>query len=332
MQLSGRIVASTGGSSLGGAGPLNLEAVLPQLTAAFAQPRVAAVALRVNSPGGSPVQASRLYNAVRDLRAKTGVPCYGASVPSLLPDACQPPRSATACLLTDPRPCLVHAAFAEDVCASGGYYVAAAADKIFVDESSLVGSIGVIAGSFSAQKLVQGWGLERRKHVAGPRKQEIGDPSLPEDPEAVERFKELLGSVHGAFIDAVRATRREAIAKVGAGEERVFSGEVFSGRQAVELGLADDVGYLPTILARELGDKDLEYKVFRARKTFPQWASGAPHIWANALVEAAEATAVRAGVSSSVLDGPIRAEFRAGESPAVMSAATVMAAVRELRA
>ena len=210
--------------------------------------------------------------------------------------------------------------------------LAAAADKIFVDESSLVGSIGVVAGSFSAQKLVQGWGLERRKHVAGPRKQEIGDPSLPEDPEAVERFKELLGSVHGAFIDAVRATRREAIAKVGAGEERVFSGEVFSGRQAVELGLADDVGYLPTILARELGDKDLEYKVFRARKTFPQWASGAPHIWANALVEAAEATAVRAGVSSSVLDGPIRAEFRAGESPAVMSAATVMAAVRELRA
>ena len=114
---------------------------------------------------------------------------------------------------------------------------------------------------------------------------------------------------------------------MGAGEERVFSGEVFSGRQAVELGLADDVGYLPTILARELGDKDLEYKVFRARKTFPQWASGAPHIWANALVEAAEAAAVRAGVSSSVLDGPIRAEFRAGESPAVMSAATVMAAV-----
>lgn len=246
-----------------------------QLEKAFEAPNVVAVALRINSPGGSPVQSSRLYTAIRELSAEKKVPVY---------------------------------AFTEDVAASGGYYIACAADKIYADDSSIVGSVGVVGGSFGFTDVLERWGLERRKYIAGARKQEI-DPTLPEDPAAVERLQGVLDSIHTAFKEAVLETRADALKAKGTEPDSVFTGEIFTGRQAEALGLVDGVGVSMTaVMKKEFGD-DVKFRNFPKARTLPQVLAGVPSIAASAWVDAV-AGAIESATDRSALQAPAQALYR----------------------
>jgi serine protease SohB len=178
---------------------------------------IKAVALQINSPGGSPVQSHLIYLRIRQLSAEKGVRVI---------------------------------AFAEDVAASGGYMIACAADEIVCDASSIVGSIGVVGGSFGFARLLDKIGIERRLYTSGERKAML-DPFLPEKTEDVERLKSVQREIHQDFIALVRERRG---ARLVASEVDLFSGEFWTGRKAVELGLADAVGDLRSTLRRRFGD------------------------------------------------------------------------------
>ena len=176
-----------------------------------------AVALEINSPGGSPVQSSLIGSRIRRLSEETGVPVY---------------------------------AFTEDVAASGGYWIASAADEVWADPSSILGSIGVISAGFGAHVLLQRQGIERRVHTAG-RSKSMLDPFRPESEEDVARLNRLLGQLHDTFIAHVRARRGARLAE----NPDLFTGEVWIGAAAVEQGLADGVGHLEPEMRRRFGDK-----------------------------------------------------------------------------
>jgi ClpP class serine protease len=142
-------------------------------------------------------------------------------------------------------------AFVEDVGASGGYMAACAADEIICDISSVVGSIGVVGGSFGFPKLMERLGIERRLYTAGEHKASL-DPFLPENPEDVERLKVLQTEIHQGFIDLVKQSRG---ARLKGPEKTLFSGEYWSGAKAIELGLADGIGDLRSTLRARFGDK-----------------------------------------------------------------------------
>ena len=139
-------------------------------------------------------------------------------------------------------------AFAEDVAASGGYMIACAADEIICDPSSIVGSIGVVGGSFGFARLMDKLGIERRLYTSGEHKAML-DPFLPENPEDVERLKSVQREIHEGFIDLVKQSRG---ARLKGPEKTLFSGEYWTGTKAIELGLADDIGDLRSIAARAL--------------------------------------------------------------------------------
>ncbi|HEV8027105.1 MAG TPA: S49 family peptidase [Stellaceae bacterium] len=196
---------------------LSLRRFAAAIERAFALRRLKAVALVVNSPGGSPAQSSLLFRRIRQLAEEHEVPVV---------------------------------AFAEDVAASGGYWLALAADEVFADETSLLGSIGVITASFGFTEALRKLGVQRRLYTAGDNKSML-DPFLTEDPKAVERLTVLQRDMHEAFKDLVRS-RRGARLK---GEESVlFSGEVFTGRRALELGLIDGIGDLRGVMRQRFGD------------------------------------------------------------------------------
>jgi signal peptide peptidase SppA len=196
---------------------LSLRRFASAIERAFALRRLKAVALVVNSPGGSPAQSSLLFRRIRQLAEEHEVPVV---------------------------------AFAEDVAASGGYWLALAADEVFADETSLLGSIGVITASFGFTEALRKLGVQRRLYTAGDNKSML-DPFLTEDPKAVERLTVLQRDMHEAFKDLVRS-RRGARLK---GEESVlFSGEVFTGRRALELGLIDGIGDLRGVMRQRFGD------------------------------------------------------------------------------
>ena len=176
-----------------------------------------AVALLINSPGGSPVQSHLIYRRIRALAAE------------------------------NKRPVI---AFAEDVAASGGYMIACAADEIICDPSSIVGSIGVVGGSFGFAKLMEKLGIERRLYTSGENKAML-DPFLPEKPEDVERLKAVQREIHEGFIDLVKGSRG---ARLKGPENTLFSGEYWTGSKAVELGLADGIGDLRSTLRERFGD------------------------------------------------------------------------------
>ena len=183
---------------------------------AFAPARLAAVALSVNSPGGSPVQSALIAKRIRDRAEERGVPVL---------------------------------AFAEDVAASGGYWLACAGDEIFADENSIVGSIGVIAAGFGFVDLIARHGIERRVHTAGARKGML-DPFRPENPEDVERLRAVQRDIHETFVSHVRERRGRRLK----GEDDIlFSGEFWSGRRAIELGLVDGLGDLRGVLRDRFG-------------------------------------------------------------------------------
>ncbi len=180
------------------------------LAAAFKDKHTKGVVLRINSPGGSPVQSGYINDEIRRLRAK-------------YPDI--------------PLHVVV-----QDLCASGGYYVAAAADRIFVDKASLVGSIGVIMGGFGFTGAMEKLGIDRRTYTAGDNKDFL-DPFAPENPAHKEHAKRMLEEIHQQFIKVVRSGRGKRLKE----SPEIFSGLVWTGERAVELGLADGFGSLDSV-------------------------------------------------------------------------------------
>src|SRR5216684_7378113 len=195
---------------------LNLAAVARPLERAFGMRRAQAVALVINSPGGSPVQSHLIYRRIRQLAAEKGRPVI---------------------------------AFTEDVAASGGYMIACAADEIICDASSIVGSIGVIGGSFGFTKLMDKLGIERRLYTSGEHKAML-DPFLPENPEDVERLKAVQREIHEGFIELVKQSRG---ARLKGPEKTLFSGEYWTGSKAIAFGLADAIGDLRSTLRERFG-------------------------------------------------------------------------------
>jgi len=196
---------------------LTLANVARVLERAFRMRRARAVALVINSPGGSAVQSHLIFRRIRELADDHSRPVI---------------------------------AFAEDVAASGGYMIACAADEIVCDAASIVGSIGVIGGSFGFAKLLDRIGIERRIYTAGEHKAML-DPFLPEKPEDVERLLAVQQEIHQGFIDLVKGSRG---ARLRGPEKTVFSGEYWAGGRAVELGLADGIGDLRSTLRARFGD------------------------------------------------------------------------------
>ena len=197
---------------------LTLASAARVLERAFTTRNARAVALAINSPGGSAVQSHLIFQRVRALVEENEVPVI---------------------------------AFVEDVAASGGYMIACAADEIICDASSIVGSIGVIGASFGFDKLIEKLGVERRIYTSGERKAML-DPFLPEKPEDVERLKGIQNEIHQGFIALVQARRG---AKLDGREKALFSGEFWSGSRARELGLVDALGDLRSVLRARYGDK-----------------------------------------------------------------------------
>jgi signal peptide peptidase SppA len=198
-------------------GTVSLASHAAAIERAFRLKRLVAVAIVVNSPGGSAVQSSLLCRRIRQLAEEKGVPVV---------------------------------AFAEDVAASGGYWLALAGDEIFGDESSILGSIGVISASFGLGGLIGRFGVERRVHTAGENKSLL-DPFLPEDPAEVARLTALQQGIHTAFKEHVR--RRRA-GRIDAADESLFSGEVLTGRTALARGLIDGIGDLRGVMRARYGE------------------------------------------------------------------------------
>ncbi len=196
---------------------MSLASHAAALERAFAMSRLSGVALAINSPGGSPVQSALLFRRIRQLAEEKGVPVF---------------------------------AFAEDVAASGGYWLALAGDEIFAEEASLLGSIGVVSAGFGVARLIDRLGIERRLHTAGERKSLL-DPFLPEDPADVARLSELQQDIHETFKAHVR---RRRLGKINAEDETLFSGEVLTGRMALARGLIDGIGDLRSVMRARFGD------------------------------------------------------------------------------
>src|ERR1700712_1781490 len=215
VRLSGVIGAVTPlrpGMSLGG--------VAKTLERAFATKNAKAVALVINSPGGSPVQSRQIYLRIKQLAAEKKLPVL---------------------------------VFVEDVAASGGYMIACAGDEIFCDPSSILGSIGVVGGTFGFQELIKKIGVERRLYTAGAHKAML-DPFLPENPDDVARVKALQREIHAIFIALVKEGRGT---RLKGSDDVLFTGEYWAGETSVSLGLADAIGDLRSTLRARYGDKVL---------------------------------------------------------------------------
>src|SRR5213595_185973 len=199
---------------------MSLAGVARTLERAFSIRSAKAVALVINSPGGSPVQSRQIYLRIRQLATEKKLPVL---------------------------------AFIEDVAASGGYMIACAGDEIFCDPSSILGSIGVVGGSFGFQELIKKMGVERRLYTAGEHKAML-DPFLPENPEDVARVKSLQREIHAIFIALVKQSRG---ARLKGADDVLFTGEYWAGETSVSLGLADSIGDLRSTLRARYGDKVL---------------------------------------------------------------------------
>jgi serine protease SohB len=233
VRLSG--VISAGGNQFRPA--LNLSAVAVALEKAFSVKAAPAVAIIVNSPGGSPVQSRLIHNRIRDLAAEKQ------------------------------KKVLV---FVEDVAASGGYMIALAGDEIIADPTSIVGSIGVVSGGFGFPELLKKLGVERRVYTAGENKV-ILDPFQPEKEKDIEYLKGLQLEIHQVFIDMVRERRA---GKLKQGDETIFSGLFWSGRRGLEMGLIDGLGDIRQELKKRYGRKTRLELVTTPRSLFGRRAPG----------------------------------------------------------
>jgi len=221
VRLQGIIAAQGRGAALNDAGLAGL------LQKAFSKGKPKAVALVVNSPGGSPSQSSLIAARIRRLAEEKETKVY---------------------------------AFVEDVAASGGYYIASAADEIWVDHHSITGSIGVISAGFGFDQFIERYGVERRVYTAGKSKSML-DPFRPEKEEDLARLKVIHEHIHGAFIDHVKSCRGD---RLNTGME-LFDGSVFVGAQAIETGLVDGVGHVVPKMKELFGD-DVTFRAYGQRR------------------------------------------------------------------
>jgi signal peptide peptidase SppA len=203
-----------------GRGSISLNSVESALTRAFDHERLVAVALQINSPGGAPTQSALVAERIRQLAARKNVPLI---------------------------------AFCEDVAASGGYWLACAADEIYAHRTSLVGSIGVISAGFGLAGLLERAGVERRVHTAGTNKMRL-DPFQAEKAEDVAWLAGLQGQLHDQFVDWVTERRGDRLSKA---HDDLFSGEIWTGAGAVERGLADGLGSLRGVLSERFPDAEI---------------------------------------------------------------------------
>lgn len=201
-------------------GKANADDIIQGLREAAVAPNVKGIVLRMNTPGGSPVQSDYVYHEIRRIKSKNpSLPIY---------------------------------AVVEDLCASGGYYIASAADKIYVNNASIVGSIGVIMSGFGFVEAMDKLGVERRVMTAGTHKAMM-DPFTPVDEQAKSHLKSLLGEVHQQFIDAVKQGRGDRLKQ----NPVLFTGLVWTGADSVRLGLADDIGDVRHVAESVIGAKQL---------------------------------------------------------------------------
>ena len=207
---------------------ISLEVVEPQLKKAFSIRSAKAVAIIINSPGGSPVQSALIGQRVRDLARKADVPVL---------------------------------AFCEDVAASGGYWLAASANEIYANGASIIGSIGVVSAGFGFDRAIERLGIDRRVYTAGERKA-ILDPFRPEAEEDVERLKSLQAEIHQQFIAHVVERRG---GKLKGAHEDLFSGAFWSGQAAVDLGLVDGLGDCRSVVTRRFGE-DVDLMTIQPKK------------------------------------------------------------------
>ncbi|MFV1497596.1 S49 family peptidase [Phaeobacter sp. JH20_02] len=222
------VVRLNGAIGMAGRGALNDATLGPVLERAFRKGKPAAVAFEINSPGGSPVQSALIGARIRRLSEELKVPTI---------------------------------AFVEDVAASGGYWLAASADEIWADESSILGSIGVISAGFGAHVFLARQGVERRVYTAG-RSKSMLDPFRPENAEDVKRLKQLLGDIHDNFIAHVKDRRGDKLDT----SEDLYTGEIWLGRRAVSLGLIDGIGHLRPKMQARFGDK-VRFRRYGIKKT-----------------------------------------------------------------
>jgi signal peptide peptidase SppA len=215
LRLEGAIMPGRGSPLRGGS--LNMNTLQSLIDQAFKPARLSAVVLQINSPGGSPVQSALISNAIRKRAAEKKVPVL---------------------------------AFAEDVAASGGYWLMAAGDELFAHPASIVGSIGVISASFGFHELIAQYGIERRVHTAGERKVML-DPFSPQDEDDITRLKSIQSAIHEQFINHVKDRRTDKLNKRR--YKDIFSGDVFLGEEALRLGLIDGLGTMEEVLHERFG-------------------------------------------------------------------------------
>jgi len=239
------------GSRMGG-GSINDQTVAPMIEKAFAKKGVKAVALKINSPGGSPAQSALIASRIRRLSAEKDIPVY---------------------------------VFCEDVAASGGYWLACAADEIYVEATTIIGSIGVIYAGFGFHELIGRYGVERRVHTAGTRKSML-DPFKPEDPADIGRLTELQRDLHDIFITYVKDRRGARLT-----HEDPFNGDVWVGQKAVDAGIADHVGHLVDVMKERYGDT-VKFQAFTpSRSLFQKLGLAGGAAFAGEIADALEARA-----------------------------------------
>lgn len=253
LRLSGVI----GGGGMGRRGGLSLADLEASIEQAFEVPRIKAVALSINSPGGSPVQSALIAGRIRTLAKEKKVRVY---------------------------------AFCDDVAASGGYWLACAGDEIYANGASVVGSIGVITASFGFDELIKRIGVQRRVYTAGENKRRL-DPFLPENQKDVAHLKTLQKDLHEQFKSYVEDRRGK---KLKGEPQTLFSGDFWSGSKALDFGLVDGLGDLRSVMRKKFGEKVRFYPIedkkgFLAKRLgIGLGVAKAPESWADDLVSALE--------------------------------------------
>ena len=210
-------------------GEADADSIIKSLNNAINDPNTKGIILRINSPGGSPVQASYVYRAIQGIKKNhPKIPIY---------------------------------AVVEDLCASGGYYIAAAADKIFVNESSIVGSIGVVMNGFGFTDVMEKLGVERRLYTAGSHKGFM-DPFSDVNPGERQHVQKMLNDIHQQFITAVKLGRGDKLQD----NPQLYSGLVWAGSESIQLGLSDGIGDVQSVAKNEVGEENVVD--FTAQKPF----------------------------------------------------------------
>ena len=227
------VIAS--GSKFLGSSNLSLESLEKQIERAFAGKKIAGVALIINSPGGSPVQSALISERIIELSKKNNIPVF---------------------------------AFVEDVAASGGYWLACAADEIFVMPASIVGSIGVISAGFGFVEVIKKIGVERRVFSKGENKGML-DPFQPQNSDDVKVITDLQEEIHQQFKDWVSTRRGNRLNVEVVKEEGIFEAKIFSGSKACEIGLADSIGELKQVMRERFND-EVVFKEISGRKKLGQ--------------------------------------------------------------